>query len=109
MIAEPQRSPPDTALALDGDLTVYTAVETLATLRTYLKDRDVCALDLSAVTEIDSAGLQLLLWTRHAALQQGMQFRLVRRSAAVAETIALLQLEPLFGGAAADRVAEDPS
>ena len=100
MTAAQTPSAPDAVLALEGDLTIYTAAETLARLRDYLHarlDSMSCDVDLSGVTEFDSAGLQLLLWSKRAAEAQGMRLHLLGRSAAVAEDIALLQLEPVFG------------
>lgn len=95
------------ALVLDGELTIYTATATLATLRDYLSGRDVCALDLSAVTEIDSAGLQLLLWARRVSAEQRIRFQLVGVSQPVISVIDLLQIEPLFGGYPTDFTVED--
>jgi anti-anti-sigma factor len=91
-------------LALEGELTIYTVVENLARLREYLKGPDGRALDLSGVTEIDSAGLQLLLWTRRAVAEQGARFHLIGINDAVANVIALLQLEQVFGGNPAETV-----
>jgi len=109
MNAAREQSAPDQVLALQGELTIYTAAENLARLQDYLRDRRVCDLDLSAVSEIDSAGLQLLLWTRRMAESRRGRLRLVARSAAGAEVIDLLQLEHVFGGNSADAAVEDPS
>ncbi|MBK1694968.1 hypothetical protein CKO09_09475 [Chromatium weissei] len=97
----------DAALVLEGELTIYTATATLATLRDYLSDRKVCALNLSAVTEMDSAGLQLLLWARRMAAEQRIRFQLVGVSQAVVSVIDLLQIEPLFGGYPTDLTVEN--
>ncbi len=85
-------------LALEGDLTIYTAAATLATLQKHLQDCDRCELDLSGVSEIDSAGLQLLLWAARQAADKGERLRLVAPSDAVTEVIALLQLGARFDG-----------
>ena len=80
-------------LRLTGELTIYTAAETLTQLRERLAEHQACALDLSEVTEIDGAGLQLLLWLRETARARGIELRLVAHSPVVAEVLALLQLQ----------------
>ena len=57
-------------------------------------------LDLSAVGEIDSAGVQLLFMLRNAAVAQQRALRLTAISASVAQVFALLGLEGSFGEAA---------
>jgi anti-anti-sigma factor len=85
-------------LALEGELTIYTAAATLTKLREYLLGRTQCTLDLTAVSEIDSAGLQLLLWTRRAATEQGANVHLRGVSPPVAQVLDMLQLEPGLSG-----------
>ncbi|WP_295402369.1 STAS domain-containing protein [uncultured Thiocystis sp.] len=109
MSAEKTKSAPDSVLALEGELTIYTVTQTLARLRDSLKEHGSCELDLSGVTEIDSAGLQLLLWTRRAVAEQGGRFHLVGLSEAVAQVIALLQLEQVLGSGSAATAGEDPA
>lgn len=106
-VAEKQKRA--TALALAGELTIYTAAATLERLNEFLRDRETCELDLSEVTEIDSAGLQLLLWARRTSAERGARFRLVGRSEAIEDVIALLQLEPLFDGNSVGTAVEDPA
>lgn len=96
MKAQPDPSHDDDRLVLAGELTIYTAAETLTRLRAHLAEHRACALDLSAVTELDGAGLQLLLWLQAAARARGGTLRLVAPSPAVAEVLGLLQLAALF-------------
>lgn len=52
-----------TLLSVDGDLTIYTVAQAKQTLlEDYEKFSSPVALDLHAVSEIDTAGLQLLLF-----------------------------------------------
>jgi anti-anti-sigma factor len=91
------------ALRLDGELTIYRAGE--------LKDLllpppagaagEDLVLDLSGVSEIDSAGVQLLLVLQRDALATGRALRLAAPSAAVAEALTLLGLQQQFNTAAA--------
>jgi anti-sigma B factor antagonist len=57
---------------LAGDLTIQTAAETKATIMAALDDGGDLDLDLSELTELDTAGLQLLLLARREALQLGV-------------------------------------
>ena len=53
--------------------------------------------DLSAVTEIDSAGVQLLLLLKLEAQKHGFTLRLFRHSEAVIDVFELLKLSLYFG------------
>ncbi|MNP67722.1 STAS domain protein [compost metagenome] len=50
------------------------------------------ALDLSQITEMDGAGLQLLLMVQREAAKAGTQLTLTGQSKAVTETLALCNL-----------------
>lgn len=90
-------------LRIDGELTIYRAAELAAAMKTALAavaDGGALDLDLSGVAEMDSAGVQLLLAARRSAAESGRALRLVARSAAVDDVIAILQLTTLLGDAA---------
>jgi anti-anti-sigma regulatory factor len=53
--------------------------------------------DLSGVTAIDGAGIQLLLLWQSLSRARGLDLRLVACSPEVAETLALLRLSASFG------------
>jgi anti-anti-sigma factor len=92
-------------LRIDGELTIYRAAELAAAMRTALAavaDGGALDLDLSEVAEMDSAGVQLLLAARRSAIESGRALRLIARSAAVDDVLAILHLTALFG----DTVAE---
>ena len=87
-------------LRIDGELTIYRATELAAAVRTALADvrvGDTLELDLSGVTDMDSAGVQLLLAARRSAVESGRALRLAAPSAAVADVLAILHLTALFG------------
>jgi anti-sigma B factor antagonist len=96
MNAQPERPTDTDPLILDGELTIYTAVETATRLRAHLAERRVCTLDLSGVSELDGAGLQLLLWLHETLRARGGTLRLVAHSPVVAEVLSLLHLRVLF-------------
>jgi anti-sigma B factor antagonist len=84
-------------LYLAGDLTVYRAAEVHAQLRGQLEKDPTLALDLDAVTEVDTAGIQVLLVADREARSRGGQLRLLRPSQAVLEVMEILNLRQLFG------------
>lgn len=83
-------------LALDGELTVQRAAELKPVLMAALDTAPALQIDLAAVTEIDSAGVQLLLLTRRTAARRQRALQLVGHSAAVLQAFALLELHALF-------------
>lgn len=85
-----------------GEFNIYTAQETKALLQQALQSRQPIALDLSAVTEMDSAGVQLLLLGQREAQRIGQPFQIIRASEAVHELLQFMRLtEALFSEAAA--------
>ena len=87
------------ALAIRGEFTIFTA----ATLKQALLDTlapggpDDIDIDLSDVSEIDSAGLQLMVMTKREAAAAGKNVRFVRHSDAVLDLIDLCDLSGFFG------------
>jgi anti-anti-sigma factor len=95
-----------TRIVLDGELTIYRAAE----LREFLlgelsRTFDPVTIDLSNVTELDSAGVQLLLAADAAARAAGRTVELHGPSEAVRDVFALLNLGPLFADGASRRAA----
>ena len=82
---------------LEGELTIYRAAELRAELQEALAEGADVDLDLANVSEIDSAGVQLLMLSRREAIRAGREWRLTATSPAVDETFALLDLQGLFG------------
>jgi anti-sigma B factor antagonist len=81
-------------LAIAGELTIYRAQELKQTLLDALEAHTELELDLSQVSELDSAGLQLLLFAKQSASARRVALTLVEPSPAVREVFALLQLAP---------------
>jgi anti-anti-sigma factor len=82
---------------LAGELTIYTAQELKGQL---LAPFDQCAdleIDLAGVSEIDSAGLQLLILLKQESLARGKTLRLTGHSPPVLEILDLCKLESFFG------------
>ena len=80
-------------LVLDGELTIQVAAELRSTLLNSLEAADTIEIDLSAVSEMDTAGLQLLLALREQAGELGRTVLLLNPSPVVQEVLALTRLD----------------
>jgi anti-sigma B factor antagonist len=78
---------------VDGELTIYSATELKPELLAALNGAAQAEFDLSGVTEIDTAGVQLLLLARREAQARGVALHLRSPSPAVRSAFALLALD----------------
>jgi len=78
------------ACSVHGEMTIYRADELKQVLLGQLASGQALALDLSGVTELDGAGLQLLLWLDRAARTMSSRVRIVATSPAVDGVLELL-------------------
>ena len=91
---------------VDGELTVYTCRELKPQLLEHLTAHpDAVTLDLSRVSEIDTAGLQLLLIARRHAREGGRELRIKNPSQVVAEVLELCRLGGWLAPATKEAVA----
>ena len=81
-------------LHIEGELTIFRAAELKPSLFT---DPPVTEIDLSAVTELDTAGLQLLMLAKRTAQEQGRELHLSGHSDAVIDVFELLNVAGFFG------------
>jgi len=88
---EPKSDP--AVLRIQGELSIYRAAELKQVL---LDDPAPTEVDLSGVTEIDTAGVQLLMLAKRTAQAHQRELRLVAHSAAVSEAFELLNLGSYF-------------
>lgn len=86
----------DTGLQLQGELTIYRAEELKPVLLAALADANPLVIDLSEVTELDTAGVQLLMLIKKTAQLQQRELQLVRHSPAVTEVFERLNLAAFF-------------
>lgn len=84
-------------LYIVGEMTIYRAAELKDVLLQALQAPRPLEVDLAEVTDIDSAGVQLLMMAKQAARAQGTDLRLVRHSPAVLDVFELLDLAGHFG------------
>ncbi len=83
-------------LAIEGELTIYTAADSKPKLLAALQ-APATEFDLSQVTEIDSAGLQLLLLAKREARITGIDLSFTGHSSAVIDCFDLCDLGAAFG------------
>lgn len=83
-------------MALSGEMTIFSALQSKAQLLEASRGNKVLDVDLSQVSEFDVAGLQLLAMMRREALAQGNTLRFVSHSPAVGEVLQMCNLEALF-------------
>ncbi|CAN7529005.1 STAS domain-containing protein [Pseudoduganella sp. LjRoot289] len=86
-------------VAIDGELNIYRAADMKALLLGELQRSTVLEVDLAGVTEMDSAGLQVLMLAKQTARAEQRELRLVGHSPAVLEVFELLDLGAWFGDA----------
>ncbi len=83
---------------ISGEMTIYRAAELKAELLAAL---DGCGalleVDLGEVSELDSAGLQVLMLAKQVALQRHIELHLLHHSPAVVEVFELLNVAAYFG------------
>ncbi len=71
-----------TAACLTGEWTIHAIAQHLQTLVALVNDGHV-EFDASAITDMDSAGLQLLLSAQHSVALDGHELKLIQMSDAV--------------------------
>lgn len=82
----------NTAIKPDGEMTIYQAAELRESLLVQLSTATEVVLDLSAITEMDSAGLQLVLATQAEARANQKPFRVSGASEVVRSLMAVYGL-----------------
>jgi anti-anti-sigma factor len=81
----------------EGEMTIYQAVDLKSALLDALAQSDEIELDLSAVSELDTSGVQLLMLMKREAVAAGKALKLSGHSAAVLEVFEILGLGSWFG------------
>jgi anti-anti-sigma factor len=85
------------ALAIAGELNIYRAAELRDWLHTSLPQGGHVELDLAEVTEMDTAGAQLLLAGKRLAAERGCTLHCVNHSPAVLSLLELFDMAALLG------------
>lgn len=84
-------------LAIKDEMTIYTAAEMKNELLEHLNLSQELEISLHDVTELDSAGVQLILLLRHEARRLNKELRFVNHSLAVVDVLELFNLVPYLG------------
>lgn len=84
-------------LRIEGEMSIFRAAELKSTLLAALDRTTTLEIDLSAVTEFDTAGVQLLMLTKKAAQAKRRELRLTAHSPPVLDVLELLNLAAYFG------------
>jgi anti-sigma B factor antagonist len=95
-MTEPSAESPQ-ILFIEGEMNIYRAAELKDTLLGKLRPAGTLEVDLAGVSELDSAGVQVLLLAKRSAQAIGCTLRLVAHSPAVLEVFELLDLSAQFG------------
>jgi len=84
-------------LRLQGELTIYTAADMKPYLMAALAQTEALEINLSDVTEMDTAGVQLLILAKREATLSGKRLALSGHSPAAMALIELFNLAGWFG------------
>lgn len=84
-------------IVIEGELTIYTVTELKDKFLGGLLTNDKLELDLSEVSEIDGAGLQLLVMAKQSAMALKKTLLIIGHSPVVAELLDLSGLSGFFG------------
>lgn len=92
----PKRRDKAPRVTLGGEVTIYTAAELKERLLSVLHSERGVEIDTGGVTDIDTAGLQLLLSAKRHCDEAGQPFLLVKPSEALTCGLRLLNLDAAF-------------
>ena len=79
------------------NMTIYEAMELHALFSATLAEHQQIEVNLADVVEIDSAGLQLMVALKNAALKQNKSLAFTAHSRGVIELLDLFNMTPFFG------------
>lgn len=84
-------------LGIDGELTIFTAAEQKIRLLGFLQSDDELEINLANVTQLDTAGLQLLILIKREAAKAKKSLRFVMHSKVVLDILEFTRLTATFG------------
>jgi len=84
-------------LQIKGEMTIYRALELKQMMMTALAEVEDLEVNLADVTELDTAGIQILMLAKRQAQASQRQLRLTAHSPAVLEAFEILNLAAYFG------------
>lgn len=84
-------------LRVEGEMTIYTAASLKQQLDAMLAESAQLEIELSQVSEIDTAGLQLLILAKKECTERGGRLQLVGHSQPVLDVLDLCNMANFFG------------
>ena len=84
-------------VTLDGELTIYEAAEMKEKISKHLDKCKAMAVNLSNVSELDTACFQVLLAVKRECDEQDKEFTMSSHSPAVLDVLELFNMESYFG------------
>ena len=84
-------------LRLEGEMTIYNALEIKTSILAALQKHKEVEINLAKVNEMDSAGIQLLLLAKREARNHNKSLRLINHSEATLELFNLYHMAEHFG------------
>jgi len=84
-------------ITIHGELTISTAAGARSDLLNALDTADEIEVDLAQVTEIDSAGVQIMVAAKREAVARSKTLRFIGHSLAVLDTLDLTDLAAYLG------------
>jgi anti-sigma B factor antagonist len=84
-------------LEIKGEMTIYTAAEQKDYLLAYINSGSELEINLSEVSELDTAGTQLLVMAKQEATRKQKKLKFTMHSNAVLDVLELANLTTAFG------------
>jgi anti-anti-sigma regulatory factor len=84
-------------LPIEGELTIFRTQALRETIMANIVANDEVEIDLSGITEVDAAGMQLMVASKLEAILRGKTLRYAGHSKTVLEMIDLCDLGSFFG------------
>lgn len=91
------KKPASGHFSIEGEMSIYRAAEIKDALMQQLTENQALEIDLSRVSEIDAAGLQLMVLAKQEATALGKSLKFHGHSQAVLELFDLADLAGIFG------------
>ena len=85
------------SIRVESGMTIYEAQEINAKLKQHIDACEAIELNLEGVSEIDTAGVQVLLVAKRAAEKRGKVFNITSHSEAVVQVFEMLNIAHEFG------------
>ncbi len=85
-----------TLVAIKDEMTIYNVLDQKNTIYTHLQSAHELQIDLSNVSEIDSAGMQFLIFLKNEAIRMQKELCFVNHSQAVVDVVDTFNLSSFF-------------